>query len=112
VEFLASQLPIHRASYGRGPRCLLVLEDFGDRLGRAWCETAEEDGNGAALLRHLIEGQYMHPARIVAFNTTQGWSRDVTADIADELRHRFVELELELAARNFNIPTSGGDRPT
>jgi hypothetical protein len=30
-----------------------VLEDFGDRLGRAWCETAEEDGNRAALLRHL-----------------------------------------------------------
>ncbi|UPK35166.1 hypothetical protein IVB18_45560 [Bradyrhizobium sp. 186] len=71
----------------------LVLEDFGDRLGRAWCETAEEDGNRATLLRHLIEGRYMHPARIVAFNTTQGWSRDVTADIADELRRRFVELE-------------------
>ncbi|SFQ20312.1 hypothetical protein SAMN05216330_1198 [Bradyrhizobium sp. Ghvi] len=71
----------------------LVLEDFGGRLGRAWSETAEEDGNRATVIRHLIEGHYMHPARIVAFNTTQGWSRDVTADIADELRRRFVELE-------------------
>jgi hypothetical protein len=32
-----------------------------------------------------------NPARIVAFNTAEGWSRDVTKDIADELRRRFVE---------------------
>jgi hypothetical protein len=32
-----------------------------------------------------------HPVRIVAFNTAEGWSRDVTADIADELRRRLVE---------------------
>ncbi|MGY3233509.1 hypothetical protein ACVWZ4_005957 [Bradyrhizobium sp. USDA 4472] len=70
----------------------LVLEDFGGRLGRAWCETAEEDTGRATLVRHLTEGQYEHPARIVAFNTAEGWSRDVTADIADELRRRFVEL--------------------
>jgi hypothetical protein len=70
----------------------LVLEDFGGRLGRAWCETAEEDAGRAMLVRHLMEGQYEHPARIVAFNTAEGWSRDVTSDIADELRRRFVEL--------------------
>jgi hypothetical protein len=29
--------------------------------------------------------------RIVAFNTAEGWSRDATVDIADELRRRFVE---------------------
>lgn len=71
----------------------IVLEDFGGHLGRAWSETAEEDCNRATLLRHLIEGHYIRPARIVAFNTTEGWSRDVTADIADELRRRFVEFE-------------------
>ena len=32
-----------------------------------------------------------HPVRIVAF-TTEGWSRDVTADIAGELRRRYVEF--------------------
>jgi len=71
----------------------LVLEDFGGRLGRAWCETAEEDTDRATLIRHLLEGQYECPARIVAFNTAEGWSRDVTTDIADELRRRFVELD-------------------
>jgi hypothetical protein len=87
----------------------LVLEDFGGRLGRAWCETAEDDTSRATLLRHLMDGQYEHPSRIVTFNTAEGWSRDVTADIADELRRRFVEIDevapsllqfLERAARH------------
>ena len=28
----------------------------------------------------------------VAFNTAEGWSRDVTVDIADELRRRYAEF--------------------
>ncbi len=71
----------------------LVLEAFGGRLGRAWCETADEDTDRAALMRRLVEGHYERPARIVALNTAEGWSRDVTTDIADELRRRFVEIE-------------------
>ena len=30
---------------------------------------------------------------MIAFNTAQGWSRDVTVDIADELRRRYVEYD-------------------
>jgi hypothetical protein len=41
----------------------------------------------------LLDGQYEDPVRIVAFNTAEGWSRDVTVDIADELRRRFVEYD-------------------
>jgi len=44
------------------------------------------------LIRDLIEDQYENPVRIVAFNTAEGWSRDVTIDIADELRRRYVEV--------------------
>jgi hypothetical protein len=44
------------------------------------------------LIRNLLEGQYENPVRIVAFNTAEGWSRDVTFDIADELRRRYVEI--------------------
>jgi hypothetical protein len=39
-----------------------------------------------------VDGQYGNPVRIVAFNTSEGWSRDVTMDIADELRRRYVEF--------------------
>ena len=43
----------------------LVLDDFGGRLGRVWRETDEETAT----------------------------SRDVTKDIADELRRRLVEYD-------------------
>jgi hypothetical protein len=71
----------------------LVLDDFGGNLGRAWRETAEEDANREMLIRDLMDGQYSRPARIIAFNTAEGWSRDVTVDVADELRRRFAEYD-------------------
>jgi len=46
-----------------------------------------------ALIRRLLEDQYSHPVRIIAFNTTEGWSRDVTVDIGDELRRRYPEYD-------------------
>jgi len=70
----------------------IVLDDFGS-LGRAWRETDEAGANRAMLVRNLLDGQYENPVRIVAFNSTEGWSRDVTVDIADELRRRFVEYD-------------------
>ena len=71
----------------------LVLDDFGGRLGRTWREADEEDTDRETLIRDLMDDQYGNPVRIVAFNTAQGWSRDVTMDIADELRRRFAEYD-------------------
>jgi len=70
----------------------LVLDDFGGRLGRAWRET-DENTDRETLIRDLMEEHYSLPVRIVAFNTAEGWSRDVTMDIADELRRRFAEYD-------------------
>ena len=69
----------------------IVLEDFG-QLDCAWHETDVADANRETLIRDLVEGQYRHPIRIVAFNITEGWSRQVTTDIADELRRRYDEF--------------------
>jgi hypothetical protein len=69
----------------------LVLDDFG-RRGCSWRETDAESADRETLIRDLVEGQYFHPVRIVAFNTVEGWSRDVTVDISDELRRRYVEF--------------------
>jgi hypothetical protein len=68
----------------------LVLDDFGD-LGRAWCETAETDADRSVLIRHLLEGHYGNPVRVIAFNTAGGWSRDVTEEIARELWKRCAD---------------------
>jgi len=64
-------------------------EDF----GRAWRETDEEGTDREMLIRDLMHGKYIHPVRIVAFNSAEGWSRDVTMDIADELRRHSAEYD-------------------
>jgi hypothetical protein len=33
-------------------------------------------------------GEYSDPVRVVGFNTAEGWSRDVSEDVAAELQHR------------------------
>ena len=66
----------------------LVLDQFGRSLGRAWRETDVEDTDFETLIRHLIEGQCSNPVRVVAFNTAEGWSRDGSDDVAEELRER------------------------
>jgi hypothetical protein len=77
------------APHGPEQDTYLVLDDFG-RLGRAW--RADEDATDrGTLIRDLVEGEFYNPVRIVAFNSAEGWCRDVTVDIADELRRRAVD---------------------
>jgi len=75
----------------------LVLDDFGS-LGRVWREVDEAGTNRSWMIQSMLEGAHENPVRIVAFNAAEGWSRDVTIDIADELRQRYVECD--------NVPDS------
>ncbi len=90
-EFIARTSP-SIAPNGLEPDIYLVLDDFG-RLGRAWRETDEAGASRPTLVRNLLEGQYENPVRIVAFNIAEGWCRDVTLDIADELRRSYPEFD-------------------
>ena len=60
-----------------------------------WLGARPDEGctDRETLIRDVLAGEYNHPVRIVAFNTTEGWSRDVTVEIADELRRRFAEFD-------------------
>ncbi len=58
----------------------------------SWRETDAQSANREALIRDLVEGQYRRPTSIVAFNSSAGWCRDVTLEVADELRRRYVEF--------------------
>jgi hypothetical protein len=78
--------------HGANQDTYIVLDNFGGRFGRSWRETNVEAADRETLIRDLVEDQYSNPVRIVAFNTSEGWSRDVTMDIADELRRRYVEF--------------------
>ena len=57
----------------------LVLDDFGGRLGRAWGETDEEDTD-----RETLSWKASIAIRCASSPIPEGWSRDVTMDIADE----------------------------
>ena len=65
----------------------IVLNDFGD-LGRAYVETDEAAADEATIVDNILSGQYSHPLRVVAFNTAEGWARDVTEDIAVAVMNR------------------------
>ena len=57
----------------------------------------------ASVIRDISDGQYSNPVCVVAFNTAEGWSRDVTEDLAREmmdLAHRRAE-PLSKPARAF-----------
>ena len=59
----------------------VVLNDFGPP-GRAYVETDEVDADEETIIENILNGQYSHPLRVVAFNAAEGWARDVTEDIA------------------------------
>jgi hypothetical protein len=59
----------------------IVLDDFGE-LGRSYLETDEEEADLQTVIRGMLAGEYRQPARVVAFNTAEGWSRDVSEDVA------------------------------
>src|SRR6266436_2201215 len=76
----------------------LVLEDFGS-LGQAYRETDPSQADRQTVLSNLLSGQYEHPLRIVAFNTTEGWARDVTAEILGEALTRPDQEDFSPATR-------------
>jgi hypothetical protein len=74
----------------------IVLNDFG-QLGRAYIETDE-----AAADEQTVINNMSNPVRVVAFNTVEGWSRNVTEDIARALLEREAsEADLSESAKKF-----------
>ena len=78
----------------------LVLEDFGP-LGRTWREIDDDKTDRATLIQYLLDGQYENPVCIVAFNAAEGWSRDITEDIANDLQDAWDRSELPEAIVEF-----------
>lgn len=66
----------------------LVIDDLGG-LGRVFCEADPETATFETVVTDLIDGQYSNPVQVVSFNTDEGWSRDISVDVAAELRRRF-----------------------
>jgi hypothetical protein len=65
----------------------MVADDLG-RLGHIWPETDLERTDLETVIQDLLDCQYKNPIRVIGFNTAEGWSQDVSADVAEELRRR------------------------
>ncbi|HEY3677925.1 MAG TPA: hypothetical protein VGL45_04335 [Bradyrhizobium sp.] len=80
----------------------IVLDDFG-RNGRAYRETDVERADLEAVIMDMLEGQFTNPVRVIGFNTAEGWSQDVSADVAQELRHRcdLQQRDIPLCLQDF-----------
>ena len=79
----------------------LVLCAFG-KLGSAYAKTppvcTERD-----VVEGILSGEYDNPIEVVAFDVAEGWSRDVSEDIAGAVieRARSDERKLGEGARRF-----------
>ncbi len=65
----------------------IVLDDFG-KSGRAYRETDAADAGFDTVVDDLMTGQFNNPVRVIAFNAAEGWSRDVSEDVAREVLKR------------------------
>jgi hypothetical protein len=73
--------------YGADQTVYLVIDRFGG-LGTVYRETEVERTDLETIITDLMSGQFNDPVRVVAFNTLEHWSEDVSEDIATEIQTR------------------------
>ena len=73
--------------YGADQTVYLVVDRF-DRQGSVYRETEVERTDLESIISDFISGQFNDPIRVVAFNTLEHWSKDVSGHIADEIQTR------------------------
>lgn len=68
----------------RDDQNIYLVEDCFDRQGCVWREADAERTDLETVISDLMSGQYNNPLRVIAFNTAEHWSEDVSADVALE----------------------------
>jgi hypothetical protein len=96
--------------YGADQTAYLVIDRF-DGLG-VYRETEVERADLETIITDLMSGQFNDPVRIVAFNTLEHWSEDVSKDIAREIRTRcdIEGQDVPESIRDFVDTHAGPDR--
>jgi hypothetical protein len=73
--------------YGADQTVYLVVDRFG-ALGSVYRETEVERTDIETIIADLLSGQFSDPVRVIAFNTLEHWSDDVSEEIATEIQAR------------------------
>lgn len=74
----------------------MVVNDY-EPFGVCYVETNLGDADLETIIQNFVTGQYDQPLRVVAFNTAEGWSHDVSEDIAREVLDRAVDADRNLS---------------
>ena len=74
--------------YGADQTAYLVVDRL-DRLGSGCREIEIERTDLETIIADLVAGQFNDPVRVIAFNTLEHWSQDVSRDIALEIQSRY-----------------------
>src|SRR5579863_10455464 len=73
--------------YGADQIVYLVVDSFGAG-DAAYRETEVERADFETIIADFLTGQFNDPVRVIAFNTLERWSDDVSAAIATEIQTR------------------------
>ena len=72
--------------YGADHTIYLVADCIS--AGEAGRETETERSDLDALITDLLAGKFGAPVRVIAFNTLEHWRRDISKEVAEEIRER------------------------
>jgi hypothetical protein len=75
------------APYGADQTVYFVIDRFG-KFSSVYRETEVERTDLETVITDLMSGQFNDPIRVVAFNTLEHWTEDVSNDIAREIQTR------------------------
>jgi hypothetical protein len=78
---------------GNDQNVYLVVDCDGNGRRCVWREADVAETDLETVITDLLDGQYPDPERVVAFNIFEGWVRDVSKDVATEIRRR-CDLQL------------------
>jgi hypothetical protein len=76
-----------RVPYGADRTVYLVVDSF-SASGTAYRETEVERADFETIIADFLTGQFNDPVRVIAFNTLEHWSDDVSEAIATEIQTR------------------------
>jgi hypothetical protein len=73
--------------YGADQTVYLVVDSFGSR-DEVYREAEFERPDLEAAIGDLLAGRFNNPVRLIAYNTLEHWTEDVSAQVAAEIQSR------------------------
>jgi len=73
--------------YGADQTVYLVVDGFGS-LDTVYREAEFEIADFESVIGDLLSGRFNNPVRVIAFNTLEHWTEDVSAEVAAEIQSR------------------------